>query len=586
MTHAEAGLNAEGIVALGGMIGGGLLLLDLVLAAGWSGILALAGMVSWIVVLARKRLGDRSGPGRRRSKAVIAVEVVVGIALVSMVIARGYVDWLQLGADSSDELDPVARLYTIAFIVVASLSVLSTAMPERLARLLLRMVQRPALLLAGSFAALIAVMTLLLMLPVAVEEVADVSFVDTLFTVTSAVCVTGLVVNDPGSTYTFFGEVVILLSIQLGGIGIMTIAALSLMFARDTALATHLRYAKMLDARTLADLRTTVASIIIGTLVLEAVGAVALWALLEGDPRIGEASAAWVGLFHSVSAFCNAGFSLMDGGLASLQTHVPVQCVVMLLVVTGGLGFPVLRELLLRGIDWAGYVLDRGSPRPPRLGLASRVVVVTSGALLFGGALAIGALEWRGQLHTLSGGHGVLAALFTSVNARTAGFNTVDVGGLGATSLLVICVLMFIGGSPGSTAGGVKTTTFATILATLRAELGSGEPRMGRRAIAQEVVRRSVAVVALSTAICLVALMALTLTERHGFLELLFETVSAFATVGLSTGITPDLSAPGKIVVSLTMFVGRVGPLTIALAVARGAGALRYRLARESLPIG
>jgi trk system potassium uptake protein TrkH len=586
MTRVETGVNAEGIVMLGGMIGSGLLLLDVVWAAGWSGVLALAGMLSWLVVLAHRRLTDARDLERPRSGAVLAVEVVVGIALVSMVIARGYVLTLQFGAESSGELGAVARLYTIVFVVVASLSVLSTAMPERLARLLLRTVQRPALLLVGSFAVLIVVMTFVLMLPISVEEVADVSFVDALFTVTSAVCVTGLVVNDPGSTYTFFGEAVVLLSIQLGGIGIMTIAALSLMFARDTALATQLRYAKILDVRTLADLRTTVASIVIGTLVLEAIGAVALWFMLEGDPRIGDASPAWIGLFHSVSAFCNAGFSILDGGLAALQTDVPVQCVVLALVVTGGLGFPVLRELALRAVDWVVHVLDRSSPRPPRLGLTSRVVVVTSGALILGGALVIGVLEWRGQLHGLSGGHGVLAALFMSVNTRTAGFNTVDVGAFGATSLLVMCVLMFIGGSPGSTAGGIKTTTFATILATLRAELRGGETRLWRRAIATEVVRRAVAVATLSTAICVLALMALTLTETHDFLQLLFETVSAFATVGLSTGITPDLSVPGKIIVSLTMFVGRVGPLTIALGVARRVGVLRYRLARESLPIG
>lgn len=586
VTRVYAGLNFEGITALAGILGAGLVLLDLFVAAGWTGIGAAIGMVALLVNLMKKMLGDPSRRLRRTLRAIIAVDVLVGLALLGMLVARGWLAAEQLGDFSSDDLAAVARVYTGLFVVVALMAGFSAAMPERVARLVLLMIQRPAMLLAGSFAALIAVMSILLTLPVAVENVADVSFVNALFTVTSAVCVTGLVVNDPGTTYTLFGEVVILLSIQLGGMGIMTIAALALAFARDTGLAAQLRYARMMDVRTLADLRTTVGSIVIGTLALEAVGAVALWFLFQGDPRIGDASPAWLGLFHSVSAFCNAGFSLLDGGLASYPTHVSVQTVIMILVIAGGLGFPVLRELLLRALDWAVYVVDRGAPRPPRLSLPSRVVLVTSLVLLLVGALVIYLFEYSRSLRPLSGGHGLLAAFFASVNTRSSGFNTLGVGSFGAATLVFMCVLMFIGGSPGSTAGGIKTTTFATILATLRAELGGEEPRIGRRAIAADVVRRAIAVATLSAAMLVVALMALTLTEDHDFLALMFEAVSAFSTVGLSTGITPQLGVPGKLVVCATMFVGRVGPLTIALAVAQSARTHRYRLARESLPIG
>jgi trk system potassium uptake protein TrkH len=586
ITRVYAGLNFEGITVLAGIFGACLVALDLGVGAGWTGIGAVLGMLALLVNLMKKMLGDPSRRLRSTLRAIIAVDVLVGLALLGMLVARGWLAAEQIGDEAGEDLQAVARVYTGLFVVVALLAGFSAAMPERLARIVLLMIQRPAMLLAGSFAALIAVMSILLTLPVSVENVADVSFVNALFTVTSAVCVTGLAVNDPGSTYTLFGEVVILLSIQLGGMGIMTIAALALAFARDTGLATQLRYAQMMDVRTLADLRTTVGSIVIGTLALEAVGAVALWFLFQGDPRIGDASPAWLGLFHSVSAFCNAGFSLFQGGLVPFDTHVSVQVVIMLLIIAGGLGFPVLRELLMRMIDWGQYIVDRGSPRPPRLSLPSRVVLVTSLALIVFGTLAIFLLERVRGLDALDGGHGLLAALFTSVNTRTSGFNTVDMGGFGATTLLLMCVLMFIGGSPGSTAGGIKTTTFVTILATLRAELSEGEPRIGRRAIASEVVRRAIAVATLSTAICVVALLALTLTEDHEFLALLFETVSAFATVGLSTGITPELGVPGKLVVCATMFVGRVGPLTIALAVGRAARTQRYRLARENLPIG
>jgi trk system potassium uptake protein TrkH len=369
--------------------------------------------------------------------------------------------------------------------------------------------------------------------------------------------------------------------------GIMTIAALSLMFARNTALATQLRYAKMMDVRTLSDLRSTVGSIVVGTLAIEAVGAVALWWMFQGDPNIGDASAAWMGVFHAVSAFCNAGFSLVDGGMTRFDTRVSVQLVIVVLVLLGGIGFPVLRELALRSLDWLSWFIDRGvAPHPPKLSLASRVALMISGVLVVGGAFVIGLLEYGGAFGHLTPGYRILASIFMSVNTRTSGFNSVDVGTLGATTLVVVCVLMFIGGSPGSTAGGIKTTTFAAIIATMRAELSGGEPTLGRRALATEVVRRAVAVTAMSAGLVLLGLLALTLTESAPFEQILFEVVSAFGTVGLSTGLTAKLTVPGKLIVALVMFVGRVGPLTIALAVGTSVGALRYRLARESLPIG
>lgn len=587
MTTASAGINIDGLLALGTIIGVGTFALDLAFGAGITGVLATLGMLPVVALLVRTLLRDESWRVRRRLRALIGVDVFVAFVLVAMVIARIYIWLQQFGAEDASVYTQAARLYTLVFVVVAVLSGLSAAMPGRIARMLLRLIQRPALLLAGSFASIITVMTLLLALPPAVEDVSDISFVDALFTITSAVCVTGLTVNDPGTTYTAFGEIVILLSIQLGGMGIMTIAALSLMFARDTALSTQLRYAQMMDVRTLSDLRTTVGSIVVGTLAIEAVGALVLWWMFEGEPAIGDASAAWMGVFHAVSAFCNAGFSLVEGELTKLDTRVAMQVVIMFLVVSGGIGFPVLRELFVRGLDWAGHLLDRRrTPRPPALSLATRIVLSVSGILVLGGALLFALLEWSNAFGHLGSGHRVLAALFMSVNLRTAGFYAVDIGTLTTTSLAVACVLMFIGGSPGSTAGGIKTTTLATIVATMRGELSGREPNLGRRALSAEVVRRAVAVTALSVAIVLGGLLALTLTESHPFESILFEVVSAFGTVGLSRGITPELTTPGKLLVSAMMFVGRVGPLTIALAVGSSAVALRYRLARESLPIG
>lgn len=587
MQTAKAGINFDGLLALGAVIGVGTFILDLVFGHGITGVLATIGMLPVVILLVRTLLRDESWRIRRRLRALIGVDVFVAFVLVAMVVARIYIWLQQFGAEDASSYTQAARLYTLVFVVVATLSGFSAAMPGRVARLLLRLVQRPALLLAGSFASIIALMTLLMALPPAVENVSDISFVNSLFTITSAVCVTGLTVNDPGTTYTAFGEIVLLLSIQLGGMGIMTIAALSLMFARDTALATQLRYAQMLDVRTLSDLRTTVGSIVVGSLAIEAVGAFFLWLAFRGDPAIGEQSAAWLAVFHAVSAFCNAGFSLVSGNLMPFAESVWLQVVFMLLIVSGGIGFPVLRELAVRGMDWGAYLLNRNrNPRPPALSLTSRVVLTVSGLLIVGGTILLTILEWRHSLADLGPGHRVLNALFMSVNTRTSGFNSVDPAAFTSASIVIVCVLMFIGGSPGSTAGGIKTTTFATIIATLRAELGSGEPNIGRRALAVEVVRRAVAVTAMSAAIVVTGLLALTLTETHAFERVLFEVVSAFGTVGLSTGITPELSVPGKLIVSALMFVGRVGPLTIALAVGSSVGALRYRLARESLPIG
>jgi len=545
--------------------------------------LAMLGLLAGLLVgLLRKR----SRRIRRVVGALVGADAIIYAALIAMFVARAYI-LTQQSDGSTVELDRAAQMYDFVFVVVAALHGLSAAMPERIARLALRFAQRPALLLAGSFAAMILVGTVLLALPVSVENVADLSIVDSLFTITSAVCVTGLTVNDPGTTYTFFGELVILPGIQLGGIGIMTLAALALTFARNTSLSTQLRYAAMLDARTLSDLRTTVQSIIVGTLAIEALGALLLWFQFDGDPRADGQSAVWLALFHAVSAFCNAGFALFQGNMAPFADDVAVQSIVMALVVCGGLGFPVLREIVIQARMRGVRLIVRSQPCPTPMTLTSRVVLWTSGILLLGGALIVLVFEYtRAPMADLGPGERMLAALFHSVNTRTSGFNTVDIGAFTPTTLLWTCVLMFIGGSPGSTAGGIKTTTLATLFATLRGEMRNGEPNLGKRAIAPEVFRRASAVTAISAGIVIVSLTALTITEEHDFVRLLFESVSAFGTVGLSTGITADLTVYGKLTITATMFVGRCGPLTIALAVASAEGRPHYRLARESLPIG
>lgn len=564
-----------------------MLLLDLAWPGPIPGTLAVLAMFGLLVGLLAGLFRARSRRIRRVVGALIGADAIILVTLFALFIARGYILSQQYG-QPTDEYDRAARIYVLVFLVVGALQALSAAMPERLARLALKLAQRPALMLAGSFAAMILVGTMMLTLPVAVENVSYISFVDSLFTITSAVCVTGLTVNEPSLTYTFFGEVTILLSIQLGGIGIMTLAALALTFARDTVLATQLRYAAMLDARTLSDLRTTVQSIVVGTFAIEAVGAVLLYFQFSGDPRVDPGqSVAWLAVFHAVSAFCNAGFALFPGNLTLFADDFGVQVVIMLLVVLGGLGFPVIREVVILTRARVARRLVKDAPAPPMMSLTARVVIYTSAALILAGAVITLVFEYRRGLASFGWGHKLLAAMFHSVNLRTSGFNTADLSTFAVPTLLWSCVFMFIGGSPGSTAGGIKTTTFATIAATLRGELRGHEPRLGRRALAPEVFRRATAVVAISIGIVLVSVTLLSITEEHDFIRLLFESCSAFGTVGLSTGITGTLTVGGKLVVVLTMFVGRCGPLTIALAVASAeASRPHYRLARESIPIG
>lgn len=569
----------------------GVVALDIAVASPWTGLPVVLGMA--IVTFAAFEQVRQMLAARRKEaglRGVLWFEVSLIVALLGFLVARVLVLARMFGGETGEQVVAAAETYDLVFTALAAVAGGLVVAPERTGRVLLNMTQRPAMMLIGSFAAMILLGSLLLTLPPSLTEVARVSYVDSLFTMASAVCVTGLTVNDVPTTYTAFGQGVILAGIQLGGIGIMTVAALALAFGNNTSLQSQLRYAAMLDARTLADLRRIVVGIFAGTFVVEAIGALALWLLLAGDPRLGEQSALWMAIFHAVSAFCNAGFSLFPGNLTPFAGDFGVQAVIMTLIVLGGLGFPVMMELVRHAWRRVVRVVKPAAPVPARLSLTTRVVLSTSLALIVAGALAIFALEFSSALAPAAE-HGVgrraLAAVFASVNTRTAGFNTVDLAAMRDATLLLTCVLMFIGGSPASTAGGIKTTTFAAVVAALRAELRGREPELAGRALVPEVLRKAIAVLVMMIGVALVITLLLTLTEDQPFLRLAFEAVSALATVGLSTGITGSLTVAGKLIVSAAMFLGRVGPFTIALAVGEAPSThQRYRLAREDLPVG
>jgi trk system potassium uptake protein TrkH len=446
----------------------------------------------------------------------------------------------------------------------------------------LRRAPSPALSLLGLFAILIAVGTVLLMLPFATASGGTTRFLDALFTATSAACVTGLVVFDTATHWSPFGQVVILVLIQLGGFGIMTGSTLLLfLFLRRTTLRDRLLVTESLGGLQLGTVTTIVKRIAIFTLACELIGAVVLSISFMAGPEAGprwHPLGIWWGIFHAVSAFNNAGFDLTGGfqSLIPFRDDWIVLLTIGILLLLGGLGFAVVGDAVVRR-RWA------------RMALETKLVLATTAALLVGGTALIGFTEWSNPatLGALPPEQRILNAFFESATLRTAGFTALDTGAFIDETLFVVMALMFIGGASGSTAGGIKVNTFAVLLIAITSTV-RGEPSataFGRR-IQHGIVYRALAVALLAIAWVFVVGLGLSLTTNATFVQTLFEAVSAFGTVGATTGITPDLSDPARVITSIAMFVGRLGPLTLVLALAARAHAVSYRPAVENVRIG
>ena len=449
----------------------------------------------------------------------------------------------------------------------------------------------PPQLFVGSFAVLVGLGTLgLRWLPgLYVDE--RLGWLDSLFTSASAVCVTGLIVVDTATYFTPAGQAFVLLLIQLGGLGVIVFATVIIAaLGRRLSLRHESLVAGAAEVAPHVDYRHLVRNVVLFTAAFEAAGALALWALWT--PDLGAGGAAWPALFHSISAFCNAGFSVYSDSLVRYQEAPATLAVVMTLIVGGGVGFLTLEELALR------VRARRAGRRPPRLSLHSRLALATMGVLLVAGWGLFTAFEWGVTFADLPPWARVANGLFMSVTARTAGFNTVDYGqATDATNFLTV-LLMFVGGNPGSTAGGAKTTTVALIAVLAWSRMrGTTQTSLWGRTVPEETVQRAVGLFVVATFATTVAVFVLTATEipadlqarvPRGFLTYLFEAYSAFNTVGLSMGATGGLSPAGRVTVVVLMFLGRVGPLSFAAALARPrrspAGGFRY--AREDVVIG
>lgn len=434
----------------------------------------------------------------------------------------------------------------------------------------------PQILVLG-FAAIIFIGAALLMLPISSRTGEPLGFIDALFTSTSATCVTGLVVVDTGTTFSSFGQIVIMLLIQIGGLGFMTMATLfALVLKRRISLKDRLVLQEAMNQSSMEGIVRLIRRVLLYSLVIEACGAVLLSIRWAFDMPIGKAI--YYGVFHAVTMFNNAGFDLF-GDFRSLTGYVydpVVNVVVMFLIVSGGIGFIVLSDL----IDFR---------KQRRLSLHSKVVLSMTGALLLLGFIVILIFEFTNPrtLGSLNWGGKFLGALFQSVTPRTAGANTIDITGLRQATQFFIVILMFIGASPGSTGGGIKTTTFTIMVGAVIAMMrGRDDIVMFRYRLAQERVLKALTIALLTLLLVLAVSMILSTTEEGEFLEILFETTSAFGTVGLSMGLTPDLTVFGKILISITMFAGRLGPLTLAYALGPKKGKELYRHPEGKMIIG
>lgn len=421
--------------------------------------------------------------------------------------------------------------------------------------------------------------TLLLSLPVSTASGQHAPLLTALFTATSASCVTGLVLQDTATYWSPFGKVVIITLIQIGGLGFMTISTMFFLLLRSKmGLRQREVLVESINTTAVGGVLALTRLILIGTAVVELLGAALL--SIRFIPLYGAWRGMLVSLFHSISAFCNAGFDLM-GEVEPYTSFTPfagdwlVNLTLIFLITAGGIGFAVWDDLRRNKLHTRHYCFQ------------TRLVLLTSGILLLGGAVVIWLFERRYTMSALPADEQVLTALFASATARTAGFNTVDVGAMSEGGRLITMILMFIGGSPGATAGGVKTTTIVVVaVAAVSVVLGKQHPNVLGRRISDELLHKAVAVVMFNLVIALCGTLALCLLQDFPLSDTLFECVSAIGTVGMTTGITRELNTLSALIVAAIMFAGRVGSVSFAMALMEKKARPAITCPMERLTIG
>ncbi|MFH1549374.1 MAG: potassium transporter TrkG [Planctomycetota bacterium] len=470
---------------------------------------------------------------------------------------------------------------------------------SRLLRNINAFARRPAVTLIGSYMLLILVGSVLLALPGSSGDSGSLGLIDAMFTSTSATCVTGLVVKDTFADFSPFGRLIILMLIQVGGLGLMTFGAFFALAVgggygiRDRTMMTGL-----LETKGAGTVTRLIIFILLFTFVFEAAGFFLLNGVWEKDGQLlGQTDQAYYSAFHSVSAFCNAGFTFFSDSFISLRDKFGIAIVVPLLIIVGGLGFAVCLNLLTMIGSRVSKFFGRGRQifedieiARPRMTVHTKLVLITTIILLFGSFVTIYLLEGNNPetLLSLEGWRKAEAVFFQAVTARTAGFNTVDTKKLTDASKFFLIILMMIGASPGSTGGGIKTVTLAILAITLWSTI-RGRPRVEvfKRTIPDVIVRRAFLIAVLGVFLTAVAALLLSVTERASgepFLNLLFEATSAFGTVGLSAINTWQLTDIGKVLIMILMLIGRIGPLTVVVAIIQKPG--KTELPSERVMVG
>lgn len=419
-----------------------------------------------------------------------------------------------------------------------------------------RIVKNVPLFLGMSFLVVILIGATLLSLPIASVDGNSVGFINAFFTASSATAVTGLVVANTATQWTMFGKVVIITLIQIGGLGTITLFSIAtVLLGKKVSLQQRLLVKEQLNITSMSGIVKWVIYVTKITFLIEFIGALLLSFSLI--PKYGFKTGVWYSIFHAISAFCNAGFDLFGDSIVSYSGDIYINMIICGLVIMGGLGFLVYMDIY-------------NSRNFRNLKMHSKVVISVSALLLIIGTVATLLIEYNNSLSIgdFGFGHKVLASFFQSTVTRTAGFNSIDIGQVHDATAIIYILLMFIGGSPASTAGGLKTTTFAVmVFSTIGMVRGEHDIVIFNRKIDKEVILRALAITIVCISLVVIVTMAIAIVEHDRFdsLDILFETVSAFGTVGMSRGITPHLSDISKIILGFTMFIGRVGPTTIAV---------------------
>lgn len=446
---------------------------------------------------------------------------------------------------------------------------------------------KPPQVVVLSFLIAIVIGTLLLSLPIASNVKGGISLVDRIFTATSATCVTGLIVRSTLNDWSPFGQTVILLLFQAGGLGIMTMSIFfAVMLGRKLTLKENVVIKSALDRQQVYGVKGLIKYIVGLTVFVEIVGAALLflrWNYITTWPIREKLTKA---IFHSVSAFCNAGFSLFSNSFMGFEGDIYINLIMIFLIFLGGIGFIVILDMF-KGVFFIRKY------KTPRISLQSKIVLIVSLLLIVGGAVLFLALENNGVLKEMTIKEKVLGSVFQSVTSRTAGFNTLPISKLAPSTLMILILLMFIGASPGSTGGGIKTCTFAIVAAMIwTMSRNRDKIFMFGKTIPRAIARRAILIFVLSLAWIFCATFLFIVFENDNLggdnlvIRSLFEVTSAFGTVGLTTGITPNLSIAGKILIIVTMFAGRIGPLTLALAVAIKEEKIVYTYPEEKVMVG